>query len=141
MDQTQPVTGEQDGGQGGPHAVQIGVQFDLVGDRCVALVHGVFQLGQQIAPGLIVVEVGQRGDHQLGGDLPGGVPTHAVGQRQQPGTGVDGVLIVGADQTAVAAGGVTQGHRHGRSSITVLPTCTGVPIGTRTAVVTFERSR
>ena len=83
--------------------------------------HRIVELAQQIAAGLVVVEVGQRGDHQLGGHLAGGVPAHAVGERQQPGTGVDGVLVVGADQAAVAAGGVAEDQCHGRSSITVLP--------------------
>ena len=81
------------------------------------------------------------GDHQLRRDLTGRVAAHAVGQRQQAGTGVHGVFVVGADQAAVAAGGVAEDEGHGRNSITVLPTRTGVPIGTRTAVVTFARSR
>ena len=100
-----------------------------------------FQFAEQIAAGLVVIEVGQCGDHQLGGDLAGGMAAHAVGEGQQSRTGVDRILVVGADQAAVAAGGVAQGQGHERNSITVLPTCTGVPIGTRTAVVTFERSR
>ena len=50
----------------------------------------------------------QGGDHQLGGDLAGRVAAHAVGQGQQPGTGVDGVFVVGAYQAAIAAGGISQ---------------------------------
>ena len=91
--------------------------------------------------GLVVVEVCQRGDHQLGGHLAGRVPAHAVGQGEQPRARVDGVLIVGAHQAAVAAGGIAKDEGHGRNSITVLPICTGVPTGTRTAVVTFALSR
>ncbi len=98
-------------------------------------------LAEQVAAGLVVVEVGQRGDHQLRGDLAGGVAAHAVGQRQQPRAGVHRVLVVGADQAAVAARRVSKDQCHGRSSITVLPIRTGVPIGTRTAVVTFALSR
>ena len=103
--------------------------------------HSLVQLAQQIAAGLVVVEVREMGDHQLGGDFAGGVTPHAVGERQQTRTGVDRVLVIGAHQPAVTSGGIAQGQCHGRSSITVLPTCTGVPIGTRAAVVTFERSR
>ena len=98
-------------------------------------------LAQQVAAGLVVVEVSQRGDHQLGGHFAGGVAAHAVGQGQQSRTGVDGVFVVGADQPTVAASGVTKDQGHGRNSITVLPIRTGVPIGTRTAVVTFALSR
>ena len=80
--QSEPVTGEQDGGQGGPHALELGVQFDLLGDIRVPLVHSTFQLAEKIPAGLVVVEMGQCGDHELRGDLAGGVPAHAVGQRQ-----------------------------------------------------------
>ena len=90
---------------------------------------------------LVLVEVCQTGDDELRGDLTGGVATHAVGQREQPGTGVYGVLVVGADQTSIAARRVAQYQRHGRSSIAVLPIRTGVARGTRTAVVTFALSR
>ena len=104
-------------------------------------VHRGVELAQQVAAGLVVVEMGQRGDHQLRGHLAGGVAAHAVGERQQPRAGVDRVFVVGAYQAAVAAGGIAQDKGHGRNSITVLPIRTGVPIGTRTAVVTFALSR
>ena len=99
------------------------------------------ELAQQIAARLVVVEVGQRGDHQLGGDFTGGVTAHPVGEREQPRTGIHRVFVVRAHQATVAAGGVSKHECHGRSSITVLPIRTGVPIGTRTAVVTFALSR
>ena len=139
--QAQPVPGEQDGGQCGAHAVEVGVEFDLLVDGVVALADRTFQLAQQVAAGLVVVQRCQCGDHQLGGHLAGGVPAHPVGQGQQPRPGIDGVLVVGANEPAVAAGRITQGEGHGRNSITVLPMCTGVPTGTRTAAVTRERSR
>ena len=135
------LAGEEDRGERGAHAVEFGFFLDLIGDRCVALSHCVVELAEQVAAGLVVVEMRERGDHQLRGDLTGGVAAHAVGQRQQARAGVDGVFVVGANEAAVAAGGVAQYKCHGRSSITVLPTRTGVPRGTRTAVVTFARSR
>ena len=141
VDQAKPVAREQDCGQRGAHALELGIGFDMRGDRGVALVDGVVELAEQVAAGLVVVEMGQRGDHQLRGHLAGGVAAHAVGQRQQPGTGVHRVLVVGAHQAAVAARCVSQNECHGRNSITVLPIRTGVPIGTRTAVVTFALSR
>ena len=81
-------------------------------DRGVALDGGLAQLGEQVVAGVVVVERGQRGDHQRDGDLAGGVPAHAVGDRQQPRPGVDGVLVVLPDQAAVAAGGVPQDQSH-----------------------------
>src|SRR5262245_62152092 len=83
----------------------------------------------------------ERRDHQLRGNLARCVTTHAVGEGQQPGAGVDRILVVGPDQAAVTARRVAKGEGHGRSSITVLPIRTGVPIGTLTAVVTFALSR
>ena len=141
MNQSQPVTGEQDRGKSGAHSVQLGINLDVLGDRRVALVHSRFQLAQQIATGFVVIEMGEGGDHQLRRHFAGGVTTHAVGEGQQPGTGVHRVFVVGADESTIAAGGVAQGQCHGRSSITVLPTWTGVPRGTRMAVVTLDRSR
>ncbi len=139
--QAEPVAGEQDGRQRGAHALQLGLGLDLRGDRGIALMDRGVELGQQIPAGLVLVEVCQTGDDELRGDLTGGVATHAVGQREQPGTGVYGVLVVGADQTSIAARRVAQYQRHGRSSIAVLPIRTGVARGTRTAVVTFALSR
>ncbi|CAM2964381.1 hypothetical protein RHDE110596_09325 [Prescottella defluvii] len=137
----EPAAREQDRGEGGAHALELGILLDVVGDGRVALVGGGVELAEQVLAGLVVVEVRQRRDHQLRCDLTGRVPAHAVGEREQPGTGVHGVFVVGADETAVAAGRVAENQGHGRSSITVLPTRTGVPSGTRTAVVTFARSR
>ena len=141
VNQAEPVTGEEDRSERGPHPIEVGVQVDLLRDSRIAFVHGIFELAEQVAAGFVVVEVRQRRDNQLRRHLTGSVSAHAVGEGQQPGPGVDGVLVVRAHQPAIGACGVAKGQCHGRSSITVLPMCTGVPIGTRTAVVTFERSR
>ncbi len=135
------VAVEQDCGERGAHALEFGVGFDVCGDRRVAVPDRRVELGEQITAGLVVVEMRECGDHQLGRHLTRRVTTHAVGQRQQARARVHRVLVVGADQPAVAARGVTKHECHGRSSITVLPTRTGVPNGTRTAVVTFALSR
>lgn len=141
MHEPKSVAREQDRRQRGSHALEFGIGLDLRCDRGVALPHRGVQLAQQIAAGLVVVEVGERGDHQLGGDLTRGVTAHAVGEGEQPRPGVDGVLVVRPDEATVAARGVSKHQCHGRSSITVLPIRTGVPIGTRTAVVTLALSR
>src|SRR5271166_661647 len=140
MDEAKSVACEQDRGQCGAHAFELGVELDMRGDRGVAFAHGLVEFAQQVTAGL-VVEVGECGDDELGCDLTCGVAAHAVGESQQPRPGVDGVLVAGADEAAVAASGVTKHQGHGRNSITVLPIRTGVPIGTRTAVVTFALSR
>ena len=77
--------------------------------------------GSLVAAGLVVIEMRQRGDHQLRRHLTGGVPAHTVGECEQPRAGVDRIFVVGAHQAAVAAGGVAKDKGHGRSSITVLP--------------------
>ena len=109
--QAQPGAGEEDRGERGSHALELGLVLDQLGDGVVARVGGVLELAQQVAAGLVVVERGQRGDDHLGGDLARGVPAHAVGEREQPGPGVDRVLVVGPDQAAVAAGRVAQDER------------------------------
>ena len=147
--QPKSVAVEQDCGQRGAHALEFGVGLDVRGDRRVALADRGVELGEQVAAGLVVVEMGQRGDHQLGGHLACGVPAHAVGQRQQACAGVHRVLVVGADQAAVAARGITKNEGHctrvrGVTGAARLPFCRfepACPIGTRTAVVTFALSR
>ena len=132
---------EQNRRQRGAHAVEVGLLFHLVGDGGVAFARRCCELAEQIVTRLVVVEMRQRSDHQLRGDLAGGMTTHAIGERKQARAGVHRILVVRTDQTAVTSGRIAQYQGHGRNSITVLPTRTGVPSGTRTAVVTFARSR
>ncbi|OBH21439.1 hypothetical protein A9X04_05275 [Mycobacterium sp. E3247] len=114
--QANSVAREQDRGERGAHSLEFGLRLHLRRDGCIAGAHRGVELGQQVAAGFVVVEVGQRGDHQLGGDLARGVAAHAVGQGEQPGTGVYGVFVVGAHQAAIAARGVSQDQGHGRNS-------------------------
>ena len=77
---------------------------------------------------------------------PAAWPPDAVGDDEQPRTGVPGVLVDLPEETHVGAGGVPQGERHGggryfRSSTTVLPMRIGMPILTGVALVTLVRSR
>jgi hypothetical protein len=65
VDEPEPVAGEQDRGERRPHPVQVGIEIDLLGDGRIPFVDGMFELCQQVAAGLVVIEVGQRGDHQL----------------------------------------------------------------------------
>ncbi len=141
VDQADLASAEQDRGEGGAHAVELRVLLDLLGDGGVALAGRPLELAQQIVARLVVVEMRERRDHQLRGDLARGVPAHAVGQGEKTRAGVHRVLVVRPYEAPVAACGVAENESHGRNSITVLPTRTGVPSGTRTAVVTFTRSR
>ena len=67
--------------------------------------------------GRVVVEVRERGDDDLAGDLAGRVAAHAVGDGEQPGPGVDRVLVVAADQAAVGARGVAQARSAHRTQL------------------------
>ena len=102
MHQAQPAAREQDRRERGAHALQFRVGLHVCGDGRVTFVHCVVELLEQITARLVVVQMGQRRDHQLGGHLARGV-THAVGQCQQPRTRVHRVLVVRAHQSAVAA--------------------------------------
>ena len=66
---------------------------------------------QQVAGGRVVVQVLEGGDDDLAGDVAGRVAAHAVGDGEQPGAGVDRVLVVAADQAAVGARRIP-GERH-----------------------------
>ncbi|PQM49750.1 hypothetical protein C1Y40_00020 [Mycobacterium talmoniae] len=82
MHHAKPVAREQDCGERGAHALEFGLGLDVGRDGGVAFPDRGVELAEQVPARLVVVEVGQRGDHQLGGHLAGGVPAHPVGQRQ-----------------------------------------------------------
>ena len=122
-------------------------------------------------PGTSSSSVTMRGDHLGGGDLTGGLAAHAVGDGEQTGAGVAGVLVALADHALVRTGGEAQGQTHAylpvgsgyirtvptlslarrgsagslcdyfRSSMTVLPMRIGAPSGTGVGVVSRVRSR
>jgi hypothetical protein len=112
VDEPEAIAREQDRSERGAHAVEFLVRFDVCGDRRIAFAHCGVELAEQVAAWLVVVEMGQRRDHQLGGNLAGGVAAHAVGERQQSRSRVHGVLVVRADQATVAARGVSKHEGH-----------------------------
>src|SRR4029077_12577484 len=77
--QPKTVAREQDCGECSAHPLEVGFHLDLCGDGGVAGTYRPVELGQQVAAGFVVVEVGQCGNYQLGSDFSGGVPAHAVG--------------------------------------------------------------
>ncbi len=121
MHQTNLVAREQNCGEGGAHPLEVGFHLDLRGDGRIAGTYRPVELGQQVAAGFVVVEVGQCGDDQLRRHLAGRVAAHPVGECKQACAGIHRVFVVRAYQAAIAAGGVSQDQAHGRNSIAVLP--------------------
>ena len=52
------VAREQDCGERRAHALQVGLHLDVIGDGLIAGADRCFELAQQIATGLVVVEMG-----------------------------------------------------------------------------------
>ena len=86
--------GEQQRGQRGAHAVEVGIRVDLRRDRLVPHVHGVVEEVEHVAAGPVVVERLHGLDDEVAGYFAGRVPAHAVGEREQTGTRVDGVPLL-----------------------------------------------
>ena len=139
--QADSVAREQDCGQRGAHALEFGGAFHLRGDRLVAGAGGALEGAEKVTAGFVGVEGAECFDDELAGHFARGVTAHAVGEGEQTRTGVRGILVVGADEAAVASREIAQDKGHGRNSITVLPIRIGVLIGTLTGVVTLVRSR
>ena len=59
-------------------------------------------------PGTSSSSCDEGGDHLGAGDLTGGLAAHAVGDGEQAGTGVAGVLVALADHAFVRSGGEAQ---------------------------------
>ena len=73
------VVVEEEGVEGAPHAFGGGVDVDLVGDRGVAFGHRVGQLPAHVVAGSHIVDVGDVGNHELGGYFSRRMSAHAVG--------------------------------------------------------------
>jgi hypothetical protein len=114
----EPPTGEEDRGEGGAHALELRGLADDLAQVLAALEDGLAHGLEQVSGRRVVVEVLERGDDDLAGDVTGGVPTHAVGDRQQPRPGVDRVLVVATDEAAVGARRIAQDEGHAASSST-----------------------
>jgi hypothetical protein len=108
VDEAEALTGPQERGEGGPHALQLGVLLDHHPQLVVGALHGGAQRGEDVGAGYVVVQGDDGGDHLGGGDLTGGLAAHPVGDREQAGTGVTGVLVALADHAFVRSGGEAQ---------------------------------
>ena len=136
-----PAVEEEQGAQGAAHAVESRVLVDVRGDGTVTVVHRLDEhAGQPVdgdVPGAVAEELGverQQGlDHQLRGDLAGGVAAHAVGQGEQVGRRHGGILVVAAHQATVGAGGEIEGEclrRHASILTVVWPMRNSLPART-----------
>ena len=90
------------------------------GDELEAALLGVALRGR-------LVEHPQLADRGAGGQVAPGRAADAVADREQPGAGVPGVLVVLAYAPDVGDRGVVESERHFRSSRMVLPMRTWVP--------------
>ena len=100
-----------------PHALELGVVGVGPGDLLVGRGDGAVELRGGLRGGEgVVVDLDELGDDGGRGDVPAGVTAHAVGDDEQVGAGVPGVLVVLADEPDVGARGVVEGQRHVSSS-------------------------
>jgi len=67
---------------------------------------------EQVGRRVVVVERGQCGDRHGARDVSSRMTAHAVGDRYEPRARVDGVLVVGADETDVRPRGEPQHEAH-----------------------------
>jgi hypothetical protein len=117
------------------------VGLDRVPDLLVGVVDGLAQGIDRGVAGHVVVEMGQRPDDDVAGDVAGGHAAHPIGNGKQPRPGVHGILVSVPDEPAVAARRITHGECHGLSSRDVRPMRIGTPRGTGVGAVTLARSR
>ena len=111
-DVRQPELGArpQQRGQRGAHAVQRGVGLDHVAQRAVGAADRVVEGVQQLAARHVGVQRPQRLDDGGAGHLAGRVTAHPVGHREQPGSGVRGVLVALTNQSGVGPHRVADGE-------------------------------
>ena len=109
VDHGQAVARAHEGDAGGAQAFEVAVAAGAVGEFFVRVEEGLAQEWEHGVRGVGVrVEGDQVGEGDRGGDVAAGGPAHAVGEDQEVGAGVAGVLVVGAHQAHVGAGSVVE---------------------------------
>jgi hypothetical protein len=145
VDEAEPSARAQQRGERRAHPVERRVALDHGAEVFVGLGDRAREPVEQVGPGRVLVERGERRHDHRRGDLAGDRAADAVGDDEQPWPGVRGVLVAFAEQPDVGAGGVAQRECHRlayfRSSTTVLPTRIGTPRGAGIGALTFCRSR
>ncbi len=126
VDHAHPLAGPEHRGEGAAHAFELRVLLDHLAQALVGALHGVVQQGEQVGARDVLVEADDRAEDLGGRDLTGRRPAHAVGDGEQPGPGVAGVLVALTDQTLVGPGGEAQHEAHSpasfRSAVAVVAT-------------------
>ena len=95
---------EQHRGQRRAHALGLWVGGDVLADGLIGVIGSSRKECLRVLLTRILIQDFEVVDHELGGDLTRGMPAHAIGQNQQVGSGVSGVLIISADKPAVRLG-------------------------------------
>ncbi len=122
MRETQSISAApQQRGQCGAHAVEFFVGVHHLPKLVVGLPDRVRERTEKVGRRFVVVERRQRRDGDRTRDVARRVAPHTVGDGEQPGARVDGVLVVGADEADVGTRRVAQDETHRRNSSTVLP--------------------
>ena len=107
------VAGAEQRDEGGSHAVEAGLVPHVLAELGVGGEDPVEEGLAHVAPAeRLVVEVDERGDDGRARDVAARVAPHAVGHREEVGSGIRRVLVVGPDHADVGPGGVVERERH-----------------------------
>ena len=162
MGEVQLALGQQEGGDRGPHAGQLGIDVDEFGEQRVGGLDLVGKDGAGVAVVVVAVEM-EHVQHRGGrSDITAGVSAHAIGDDGEVAADVGGVVVLRAHPADVGPRGVAHderplggscfafgpvcgkirgSHGYGLNSMTVLPILTGTPSSTGSALVSCWSAR
>ncbi len=145
MGESEAVAGStQEGGDGGAHSGEFGLFADAAADAVVGFEERGAQDFEGILASGLVVELGQAGDGDRRGDVSACVTAHSVGDEQEIGSRVAGVLVVLTHQPGVRPGCRTESDgtagRHDWVSRVVCPMVIRVPMASWMGPVMREPS-
>ena len=136
--------GAQYRGDGGAHSGEFGLFADAAADAVVGFEDRGAQDFEGVLASGLVVELGQAGDGDRRGDVSACVTAHSVGDEQEIGSRVAGVLVVLTHQPGVRPGCRTESDgtagRHDWVSRVVCPMVIRVPMASRMGPVMREPS-